>query len=723
MSKKNKNNKKKSSINKDPSSESRSTSQQDPKIITIEGVSFAIDTSNIENNEHHIETQKEKTIRQNNIKKQEPPKQTERLKLNIAPNVINLPSPITTFKDNIIQFLITRPIFMLVYISIFCYIALYATPTANDFLIPSIVKQSDNIISVITTWYSNVDGRVASVLLRSLFEIIFPISQAYWPIIFCTLLCYGLSAFILIKAIFKISFKKAIFAALAIVSVSLAFWSSLHDTLYWANGNTYIWSMSVVFLTIASGTKALNEEHAKGAFACSLALISANGLMLEQAALCQIIVLCGISYYWTKKYNPTIDNAQKLQRLYIMCIFAVASGLILALSPGDWQKILAVWKFPSLQNEVLNSGLSSNGINFIDCITSMTLITFTYSLTTLFFKFFCQPITWICFLFIPYVRKLPFRYKWTKLYLSKWQIIKIILFFIFANHALTALTIWNGNSPQAITFTMWLIGLFWFILICISLPDTWNESIEALMGRWRWVILITFIVLNFNFIEAIVNINTIKYYKNALSAQKNLLHASKNTEKDISLPMSIWPPSFFHPDTIGFPSPSTNKHMANVFNVKSIIFMPNRPTRSVLDTTKPDSFDAPLLIDGQTFDNTVPMYKAQTLIDNVKQGDIYEIKQLADHVSYPRQKSPNNTNKFRGNPNLQYMIGRLYDRFHESKEIDKDDQMALEWYEKAAYGISATSAISAMYSSIPLLLRHKRYWEAFKVIVNMELSY
>lgn len=148
-------------------------------------------------------------------------------------------------------------LFLSIYIIMFCVLGLYNWPyPGDDFGFAAILKQN-GFLKALTLTYNTWTGRIMNVFLIDLC-VLFPLETFYPFLAIINVLTYMIAVYILVGTIRPgISISTRMLLTLLIMSSTLAFTYSLHETFYWLAGSPYFWCTSLMLISLAWAIKSI----------------------------------------------------------------------------------------------------------------------------------------------------------------------------------------------------------------------------------------------------------------------------------------------------------------------------------------------------------------------------------------------------------------------------------------------------------------------------------
>ena len=394
----------------------------------------------------------------------------------------------------------------------FCKVGFYAWPANDDFGGQMRVIEQGFWESQIQS-YIGWMGRVTSIFLFSFFTL-FPFETCYkwFPAIHIFL--YVVAMYVFVSSLFRVGMdskneqKKCLLFALLLTSYTLAFNTSLNETLYWLSGMQYFEATIFLLLVFSLSLRAMSGSRLSFIL-CTICLLL-SGTMLEQSCMVQgIIISLAVLYSMQQKKHRAI--------LITFWLASFLAALIIYFAPGNAIRIAAVLK---------NNELSD--LSFIPHVLSALKLTTKGSLRTSFI-FFIKPLTWCVLLFLPDIT-----FKILKLNIKIWHIIITPILIAIGMHFIPS---WAGGGTlpaRAEGFTIWTMGSTWaFLWLLVYKNAEIISKIKSLkLFKYRYAVLILCLVFSANFISIIRDWELFpRFYDDNINRVNSIL-SQKNLDKE-----------------------------------------------------------------------------------------------------------------------------------------------------------------------------------------------
>jgi hypothetical protein len=449
--------------------------------------------------------------------------------------------------------------FLVIYISLFCFLGLYTFPQADDYSIANMVNRY-GFWQAQVQWYLKWPvSPVYQVLVSAVTLSNFKIYNAL-QLITCLLNICGLYGLLHVTAE-KLGRSRKLLIALSMQAVWLAVVTGLNENFYWMDAMGYTWCGTLLLFTSALLIAVLKKSapSVKLIVACSVLLFVVGEFgpkigLFSCAALFGLFCICAFE----RKKSASIYC------LGAMCI-AFAGFLVLYLSPGLRNRMGGVIVAPS--GQVLQTLKVAAAFG---CVTAL--------------KFFVSPTIYVLLLYMPIMAKViaPFDTKVTALLRIKHIVFVVVLVAAF-NQAIHGFALGTPLAPRAEGFTIWLMLAVWLFLWVFGYR---NENLFAKVEKlkiypWRNYLLIFCLIVSPNFISLVRDIPVAPLYAQEMKERyASTEQQRREGKKEIFLPsLRHIPKSIFYQDLTLFPeNPLNNSAYSKYWGVNATICYPHALT-------------------------------------------------------------------------------------------------------------------------------------------------
>jgi hypothetical protein len=420
----------------------------------------------------------------------------------------------------------------------------------------------------------------------------------------------------------QISASKKLSIALLFQAVWFSFVPGLNENFYWLCGMPYTWTAALSLLVMAISIQVLREKKRGVLFVLLLALVFFNGTILEPTSVMQAAVFFLFFFYFLWRKNTFAARQMAFIFTAALCAFGV-----MFFSPGNAVRMSAT---------MLSRFTAQNILQTLGVAAAFGGITAL--------KFFTKPIVYLAILYSPVIAAhvKPFDPVLSK-HLRAWHIFLLAALLAPFQQAIAGFATGAGLPARAEGLAIWIMGAAWLFLWVFGYR---NEAVFAKIRSLRvyslrGALLALCLLLNSNFIALVQDLRAAPLY----AAEQRQREASVMRQKtegktDIVVPaLTVKPKLLFFTDLRPSPHDWKNQSFAEYWGVRSVSVLPKE------------------LLHGE---------KARS---GFRERKLAGLEALASA----------------GDPELQFMLGEIYDTtFASAEDVVKDDAAAAQWYRMAA---------------------------------------
>ena len=525
-------------------------------------------------------------------------------------------------------------IFALLYVGLFCYLGLYAQPSADDYNLANMVN-SYGFWQAQVQWYTTWASAPIALAMTSIPAWLDFKVYGMLPIISCF---FNVCAFYaLIHIVSKgLTARKKLSIALLAQAICLAAVPGLNENFFWLCAMPYTWAGTLLVFTSALFILFIKQgaNDLKTGLACAASLFIASAYTPQVAPFLCVVLFC----------LAILSFAAKKRKAVIICVAALvisfAGFLVLYLAPGTAAR-MAYTRMGDLKE-----------ISFISVRLLRTFIIAAGFGTVTLLKFFTKPIVYVFLLFLPSIAEniAPLDQKISSK-LKVWHILTLVALIAPFQQAIPGWAQGGGFPARAEGLVIWIMGATWVFLWTFGYRNeaTFGRIKSLRLYQWRGVLLVLCLLLSGNFISLLRDLPLAPSYAAEYRERDALIAQQKSEGKtDIVVPALITKPKLLFLADIGpFPQSWLNGSVADYWGVQSIIALPE------------------------------PLSEYERAMSDLREGKLSGLEALAEA----------------GDPETQYLLGQIYNtRADVMYDIPKDNTEAIKWYRMAAEQGHATSS-------------------------------
>ena len=465
------------------------------------------------------------------------------------------------------------PLFSLLYVALFCWLGLYASPSADDYNFFNVVSDL-GFLEIQRTYYLQWTGRVFNTFLLSLAASLD--SGSFYGILpLATVLLSFIALYFCLGALISgLSVRGKTAFALLLQAVTLSVLPALNETLYWLSGMPYTWATAFALFTLALAVKALRKNEIDLAFWSCSTLLFLNGTLLEPTSVIQIVLA-----FLALLYFLYLGEAVKARRAAVFLSVALLAFLVMLLAPGTSARMGGMTALPFLPRLFKTLGVAV-------VFGSLTVV-----------KFFARPIVYVFLLFLPAIGqtvapvapRLAFR-------IRAWHIGLLTALIAPLMQAIAGWATGAGLPERSESLTLWLMGAAWVLLWRFGYRrGAVFECIHvSFFFRWRWMLLTLCLLLNPNFVDLIGDLRRAPAYRAELEARDVWAVRHRETGRaNVVVPLlAVRPKLLFFTDLRPWPSDWKNQAYARYHGVETVGALPSQLI--LQDGAAPDSWQETL---------------------------------------------------------------------------------------------------------------------------------
>jgi hypothetical protein len=450
---------------------------------------------------------------------------------------------------------------LLLYISLFCYVGIYAHAQADDYSVANMLKAG--FWETQKNWYEEVNGRCANTFLISLASSFNPARlYPFLPWINALLNIAALYA-LLTFLTERISASKRFLTALLLQGIWFSTVPALNETFYWLSGMPYTWTAALSLWAAALSAYVLREKKRGPSFILLLALVFFNGMILEPTSLMQIAVAFFLFFYFLRCKNGFAARQTAF-------IFAAALGAfgVMFFSPGNAARMSATMlsRF-SVQNILQTLGVAV----VFGGVTAA--------------KFFTKPIVYLAILYAPAIaaRVQPPGPALSK-HLKAWHIFLLTALIAPFQQAIAGFATGAGLPARAEGLAIWIMGAAWLFLwaFCYRNEAAFEKIRSLRVYPLRGLLLALCLLLNSNFIALAQDLRAAPLYAAEQRQREALVARQKEEGKtDVAVPaLTVKHKLLFFSDIRPSPNDWKNRSFAEYWGVRSVSALPEELLRN-----------------------------------------------------------------------------------------------------------------------------------------------